>query len=91
MCIGKKGQESMAVSEKIKSKDLAGIMNIVPKLVKFPAKRMWFDYDDEADVLYISFRRPQGATDSELRDDGVIIRRKGKEIVGLTILDASAR
>jgi len=48
-------------------------------------------YDEEADVLYLSFRRPQRATDSEVRDDGIIVRKRGKEIVGLTILDASTR
>ena len=60
-------------------------------LLEVPAKRFWVDYDEEADVLYLSFRRPQGARDSEIRDDGVIIRKRGKEIVGLTILDASKR
>jgi uncharacterized protein YuzE len=52
---------------------------------------MWIDHDEEADVLYLSFRRPQRATDSELRDDGIVVRKRGKEIVGLTILDASIR
>jgi hypothetical protein len=27
--------------------------------VHFPAKQMWLDYDPEADVLILSFRRPQ--------------------------------
>jgi uncharacterized protein YuzE len=52
---------------------------------------VWIDYDSEADVLYLSFRRPQRATDSELRNNGIIVRKRGKAIVGLTILDASAR
>jgi len=52
---------------------------------------MWMDYDEEVDVLYLSFYRPQKATDSEMRDDGIIVRRRGKQIVGLTILDASTR
>jgi uncharacterized protein YuzE len=30
-----------------------------------------FDFDEEADVLYVSFERPQGATDNELIEDGV--------------------
>jgi uncharacterized protein YuzE len=42
-------------------------------------------------VLYLSFRKPQKATDSELRDDGIIVHRRGKEVVGLTIQDASTR
>ena len=72
-------------------KDLARILKAVPQLVRFPAKQMWIDYDEEADVLYLSFRKPQKATDSELRDDGIIVHRRGKEVVGLTIQDASAR
>jgi len=52
---------------------------------------MWIDYDEEADVLYLSFRRPQSACDSELREDGIIIHRSGKQIVGITILEASTR
>ncbi len=52
---------------------------------------MWIDHDAEADVLYISFQRPQRATDSNMREDGIILHRRGKQIVGLTILEASKR
>ena len=68
-----------------------GIIKAVPALLKLPATGMWVDYDAEADVLYLSLRRPQRATDSEMRDDGIIIHRRGKRIVGVTILDASTR
>jgi uncharacterized protein YuzE len=81
----------MAQVTSLKPQDFAGILKAVRQLVKFPAQQMWIDYDEEADVLYLSFRRPQRASDSELRDDGIIVRRRGKEIVGLTILDASTR
>jgi len=72
-------------------KDLARILKAVPQLVRFPAKQMWIDYDEEVDVLYLSFCKPQKATDSELRDDGIIVHRRGKKVVGLTIQDASNR
>jgi uncharacterized protein YuzE len=49
------------------------------------------DYDAEVDVLYVSYRRPQEATDSELRDDGIIVHTRHGELVGLTILDATTR
>jgi uncharacterized protein YuzE len=75
----------------LKPQDFSRILKAVPQLVRFPAQRMWIDHDEEADVLYLSFRRPQRATDSELRDDGIVVRKRGKEIVGLTILDASIR
>jgi uncharacterized protein YuzE len=52
---------------------------------------MRIDYDKEADVLYISFKRPQKATDSEMRENGILLRYKGDELVGLTVLEASKR
>jgi uncharacterized protein YuzE len=73
------------------AKDLVRILKAVPQLVHLPAKQMWIDYDEEADVLYLSFCKPQKANDSELRDDGIIIHRRGKKVVGLTIQDASTR
>jgi uncharacterized protein YuzE len=56
-----------------------------------PQKYLWSSYDAEADVLYINFKKPSRATDSELTDDDVIIRYEQDEIVGLTILHASKR
>lgn len=56
-----------------------------------PEKYMWLSYDAEADVLYINFRKPSTATDSELTDDDVIIRYDGDEVVGYTVLHASQR
>jgi len=61
----------MAVAA-LTQKDITRLLRAVPKLVDLPAPRMWIDYDAEADVLYMSFRRPQRAGDSELRDDGII-------------------
>ena len=49
------------------------------------------DYDEEADALYISFERPQKATDSKMRDDGVLLRYQGKRLIGVTIMDVSTR
>jgi uncharacterized protein YuzE len=48
-------------------------------------------YDAEADVLYVHFKKPSIATDSELTDDDVIIRYEDEEVIGLTILHASQR
>ena len=51
----------------------------------------WVDYDQEADVLYVSFARPQQATDTDLTDDGLLLRYRENQIVGVTVLDASKR
>ena len=80
----------MAVKQ-LRGRSLAKILRAVPALLDMPERRISMDYDKEADVLYIAFERPQRATDSELRDDGVIVHRRGRQIVGVTILDASTR
>jgi len=67
------------------------VFQAVPLLIDFPTQRFWVDYDREADVLYISFQRPQKATDTELTDEGILFRYRGKQLVGITILDASTR
>jgi uncharacterized protein YuzE len=67
------------------------IFKVIPSILSFPYKKMWIDYDENADVLYISFKRPQQATDTEMTKDGILIRYKDDDIVGITILEASKR
>ena len=69
----------------------SSVFQAVPFLVDFPAQRFWVDYDREADVLYISFERPQKATDTETTEDGLLLRYRGDQMVGVTVLDASTR
>jgi uncharacterized protein YuzE len=71
--------------------NIEGVFKAMPHILNFPAAKFWVDYDKDADVLYISFQRPQKATDSEMLEDGVILRYRGDKMVGLTILDASRR
>ena len=67
------------------------INKIVPHLLKLPERKMWIDYDQETDVLYVSFRRPQRASDSEMLENGILLRYRGEDLVGMTIMDASKR
>lgn len=67
------------------------VFQAVPLLLDFPMRRFSVDYDLEADVLYISFRRPQRATNTRILDDGVLLRYAASELVGITVLDASTR
>jgi uncharacterized protein YuzE len=60
-------------------------------LIKLPLEHMWVDYDREADVLYLSFRKPQRATKTIETDDDILVRKDGNKIVGMTILNASTR
>jgi hypothetical protein len=48
------------------------ILNLIPELLKPPYSRIWTAYDKEADVLYINFKKPSHADDSELTDDDII-------------------
>jgi uncharacterized protein YuzE len=54
-------------------------------------QRFWVDYDREADVLYISFQRPQKTTDSKMTDEGILLRYRDNKLVGITVLEASTR
>jgi uncharacterized protein YuzE len=66
-------------------------LKIISAVKGAPQKYLWSSYDAEADVLYINFKKPSHATDSELTDNDVIIRYEGEEIIGLTVLHASKR
>lgn len=61
----------------------------INNLIRLPAKKVWTDYDQKADVLYISFGKPQKATDTVPTDEGIFVRKDGKKIIGFTILNAS--
>lgn len=66
-------------------------LSLVPALLRAPHRTVWSSYDADADVLYLNFKKPVAATDSELTDDDVIVRYDGDEVIGLTILHASTR
>ncbi len=66
-------------------------LRLIPAVKQTPAGTLWLSYDEEADVLYINFKKPSYATDSELTDDDVIIRYEGDKVVGYTVLHASQR
>ncbi len=65
---------------------LEEIYDMIPNIVKLPSKKVWMDYDKEADVLYINFEKPQHATDSELLRNNVLVRYKNSKIAGVTII-----
>lgn len=66
-------------------------LKIVPAVRRTPYRYLWSSYDAEADVLYINFKKPSHATDSEMTEDDVIVRYENDEVVGLTVLHASKR
>ena len=71
--------------------DIKEVLNLTPQLLHIPFKRIWSSYDEEADVLYLNFKKPSHADDSELTDDDIIIRYEKGEVIGITVLHASKR
>ena len=64
-------------------------VHLIPAVKHSPKHYLSSSYDAEADVLYVNFKKPSHADDSELTDDDVIIRYEQGEFIGLTILNAS--
>jgi len=67
------------------------LFEALPHIKKVGAKHLWFDFDEEADVLYISLDRPQRATDTDILEEGVFLRLRDKKIVGITITNISKK
>lgn len=71
--------------------EIQSFINLIPSIKKVPEHASWLSYDQEADTLYINFKKNSLATDSELTDDDVIIRYEGDSVIGMTGLHASKR
>ena len=71
--------------------DIESYLRLVPAIKQSPNGLLWMSYDAEADTLYVNFKKPAHATDSELQDNDVIVRYEDDEIIGLTVLHASQR
>jgi uncharacterized protein YuzE len=71
--------------------NLQEIVELAPQLLRLPTRQLWVSFDPEADVLYLNFKKPSHADDSELTDDDIIVRYEQGEVVGVTILHASQR
>ncbi|MGC8849868.1 MAG: DUF2283 domain-containing protein [Candidatus Bathyarchaeia archaeon] len=59
--------------------------------ISISLEKIDLDYDEEADVLYISFGKPKEAEDSIEIEDGVIYRIVDNEIMGITITNFKTR
>jgi uncharacterized protein YuzE len=55
-------------------------------------KKIDWEYDEEADVLYLSLGKPRKATGVDI-GQGVVVRydEKKKEVIGLTVLGMRAK
>ena len=69
--------------------EVIDILSLVPPVLNLKSRQLWLDYDEGADVLYISLRKPQGATESEM-EGHCIYHYDGQDLVGVTVLHARA-
>ena len=67
------------------------LLTALVNFIKLPATKMWLDYDNEVDVLYVHFEESPSSNHSDMTDDGIILDYHDDHLVGLTILDASLR
>ena len=67
------------------------IFKTLPHIKKIGSQHLWFDLDEKADVLYISLERPQNATDTDVMENGIFLRKRGKKLVGITITNFSKK
>ncbi len=49
--------------------------------------KITIDYDEKADVLYLSFGKPEKAVTEEIGNVGVRLNEKTNEVVGLTVIN----
>ena len=71
--------------------DLNRVLTFVPQVLQFQQENIWLSYDKDADVLYVNFKKPSHADDSELLDNDVIVRYEQDEVIGLTVMNASKK
>ena len=72
--------------EKIDLKKIGDISHLLSL-----SHKIWIDYDDETDVLYVNFKKPSHADDAKMLDEDIIIRYEKGVAVGITILNAKKR
>ena len=70
------------------------VNSILPKLglryiLGMPKPPLWFSYDREGDVLHVIFEEAKKQDKSALDKSDIIVTRRGKKIINMTILNAS--
>lgn len=65
------------------------ILKIIPHVIQSAQKKIWVDYDEAADVMYINFKYPPNAVEHEQMPNGIVRNydEKGK-FTGFTIIVA---
>lgn len=72
----------------------AFVSDILPKLGfhhLFAMRKppLWFSYDREGDSLYVVFEEAKKQDKSALDKDDIIVTKRGKKLINMTILNVS--
>lgn len=70
------------------------INTVLPKLglrhlVGMRKPPLWFSYDREGDAVHVIFEEAKKSDKATLDKDDVIVTKRGKKIINMTILNAS--
>ena len=72
----------------------AFVNTVLPKLGLQRIKKMhnpplWFSYDREGDAVHVIFEEAKKSDKSALGKNDIIVTKRGKKIINMTILNAS--
>ena len=70
------------------------VSNVLPKLglqhlLGMRKPPLWLSYDREGDALHVVFEEAKKQDKSALDKDDIIVTKRGKKIINMTILNAS--
>lgn len=70
------------------------INNVLPKLglktlISMRKPPLWFSYDREGDTLHVVFEEAKKTDKSALDKDDIVVTKRGKKVINMTILNAS--
>ena len=71
--------------------DVSGTLNFTPDLLDVSYLMLWTVYDKAADGPHPNFKKPVHAYDSEITDDDILIRYEKRDVMGVTLINASRR
>lgn len=70
---------------------MTDIMQALKAIKHSNANDLHIRYDNDADVMYVSFGPPLPADDTEIGDDDILYRYRDGEVIGLTVTHFSER
>lgn len=72
----------------------AFVSNVLPKLglrylMGMRKPPLWLSYDREGDALHVVFEEARKTDKSALDKDDIIVTKRGKKVINMTVLNAS--